>query len=307
MVNSNIRNIRNIITRNKRSEYIFGIVGLLAMLVGITTLFALVGDLIGDGLPRLNWQFITSFPSSQAEEAGIFAAWVGTVSVMIVTALAAIPVGIAAAIYLEEYAQKSWLSDLIEINVTNLAGVPSIIYGLLGLGIFVYGFKLDRSIASAGFTLALLILPVVIVATREALRAIPSSIREAAYACGASKWQMIWDHVLPYATGTILTGIIVALARAIGETAPLIVVGAVTFIASLPPSPITGEFPFISFKWLLDTFTVLPIQMFNWVDRPQEAFQVNAAAAGVVLIAMTLAMNAVAIYLRYRLRKNIKW
>jgi phosphate transport system permease protein len=307
MVNSNIRNIRNIITRNKRSEYIFGIVGLLAMLVGITTLFALVGDLIGDGLPRLNWQFITSFPSSQAEEAGIFAAWVGTVSVMIVTALAAIPVGIAAAIYLEEYAQKSWLSDLIEINVTNLAGVPSIIYGLLGLGIFVYGFKLDRSIVSAGFTLALLILPVVIVATREALRAIPSSIREAAYACGASKWQMIWDHVLPYATGTILTGIIVALARAIGETAPLIVVGAVTFIASLPPSPITGEFPFISFKWLLDTFTVLPIQMFNWVDRPQEAFQVNAAAAGVVLIAMTLAMNAVAIYLRYRLRKNIKW
>jgi phosphate transport system permease protein len=307
MVGSNISNIRNIITRNKRSEYIFGIVGLLAMLVGIITLFALIGDLIGDGLARLNWQFIISFPSSEPEEAGIFAAWVGTVSVMIVTAFAAIPLGIAAAIYLEEYAQKGWLSDLIEINVTNLAGVPSIIYGLLGLGIFVYGLKLDRSIASAGLTLALLILPVVIVATREALRAIPSNIREAAYACGASKWQMIWDHVLPYATGTILTGIIVALARAIGETAPLIVVGAVTFIASLPPSPITGEFPFISFQWLLDTFTVLPIQMFNWVDRPQEAFQVNAAAAGVVLIAMTLAMNAVAIYLRYRLRKNIKW
>jgi phosphate transport system permease protein len=307
MVSSNISNIRNIIARNKRSESIFGIIGLLAMLVGIVTLFALVADLISDGLPRLNWQFITSFPSSQPEEAGIFAAWVGTILVMIVTAFAAIPVGIAAAIYLEEYAQKGWLSDLIEINVTNLAGVPSIIYGLLGLGVFVYGLKLDRSIASAGFTLALLILPVVIVATREALRAIPGSIREAAYACGASKWQMIWDHILPYATGTILTGIIVALARAIGETAPLIVVGAVGFIAFLPPAPITGEFPFISFKWLLDAFTVLPIQMFNWVDRPQEEFQVNAAAAGVVLIAMTLAMNAVAIYLRYRLRKNIKW
>ncbi len=307
MVGSNISNIRNIIARNKRSESIFGIIGLMAMLVGIVTLFALVADLISDGFPRLNWQFITSFPSSQPEEAGIFAAWVGTILVMIVTALAAIPVGIAAAIYLEEYAQKGWLSDLIEINVTNLAGVPSIIYGLLGLGVFVYGLKLDRSIAAAGLTLALLILPVVIVATREALRAIPGSIREAAYACGASKWQTIWDHILPYATGTILTGIIVALARAIGETAPLIVVGAVSFIAFLPPAPITGEFPFISFKWLLDAFTVLPIQMFNWVDRPQEEFQVNAAAAGVVLIAMTLAMNAVAIYLRYRLRKNIKW
>lgn len=307
MAGINILQIRKIITRNKQSEYIFTIIGLLSMLIGIITLLALIFDLISDGLPRLSWQFLTSFPGRKAEEAGILSAWVGTLLVMLVTALTAIPIGIASGIYLEEYAQKNWLSDLIEINVTNLAGVPSIIYGLLALGVFVYGFNLGQSILTAGFTLALLVLPVVIVATREALRAIPNSIREAAYASGASKWQMIWDHVLPYSAGTILTGIIVALARAIGETAPLITIGALTFIAFLPDPPITGQFPYISFSWLLAPFTVLPIQMFDWVSRPQEDFQVNAAAAGVVLIAMTLAMNAVAIYFRYRLRKKIKW
>ncbi len=307
MAGINILQIRKIITRNKQSEYIFTIIGLLSMLIGIITLLALIFDLISDGLPRLSWQFLTSFPGRKAEEAGILSAWVGTLLVMLVTALTAIPIGIASGIYLEEYAQKNWLSDLIEINVTNLAGVPSIIYGLLALGVFVYGFNLGQSILTAGFTLALLVLPVVIVATREALRAIPNSIREAAYASGASKWQMIWDHVLPYSAGTILTGIIVALARAIGETAPLITIGALTFIAFLPDPPIIGQFPYISFSWLLAPFTVLPIQMFDWVSRPQEDFQVNAAAAGVVLIAMTLAMNAVAIYFRYRLRKTIKW
>ncbi len=302
-----MRQIRAIINRNKFSEYIFSIVGLLSMLIGIVTLLALIFDLVSDGAPRLSWEFLTSFPSRRAANAGILSAWVGSLLVMLVTAAAAIPIGIASGIYLEEYAQKNWLADFIEINVTNLAGVPSIIYGLLALGLFVYGFNLGPSVVTAGLTLALLVLPVVIVTTREALRAIPNSIREAAYATGASKWQMIWDHVLPYATGSILTGIIVALARAIGETAPLITIGALTFIAFLPESPIKGEFPFISFSWLSSPFTVIPIQMFDWVSRPQEAFQVNAAAAGIVLIAMTLAMNAVAIYLRYRLRKTIKW
>ncbi|UKO98598.1 phosphate ABC transporter permease PstA [Nostoc sp. UHCC 0870] len=307
MTTLNIRQIRTIINRNKQYEYIFNILGLLSMLVGIVTLLALIFDLFGDGLPRLSWQFITSFPSRKAEEAGILSAWVGTLLVMLVTATVAIPVGIASGIYLEEYARKNWLSDLIEINVTNLAGVPSIIYGLLALGVFVYGLNLGQSVITAGLTLALLVLPVVIVATREALRAIPNSIREAAYAMGATKWQMIWDHILPYSTGTILTGIIVALARAIGETAPLVTIGALTFIAFLPDPPITGQFPYISFAWLLAPFTVLPIQMFDWVSRPQAEFQINAAAAGIVLIALCLTMNAVAVYLRYRLRKKIKW
>ncbi|MBD2355112.1 phosphate ABC transporter permease PstA [Tolypothrix sp. FACHB-123] len=303
----NIRRIRAVINRNRLSEYIFSIVGLVSMLVGIITLFALIFDLFSDGLPRLSWEFFTSFPSRRAANAGILSAWVGTLLVMLVTASAAIPIGIASGIYLEEYARKNWLADFIEINVTNLAGVPSIIYGLLALGLFVYGLNLGSSIVTAGLTLALLVLPVVIVTTRESLRAIPNSIREAAYATGASKWQMIWDHVLPYATGSILTGIIVALARAIGETAPLVTIGALNFIAFLPESPIKSEFPFISFAWLSSAFTVIPIQMFDWVSRPQEAFQANAAAAGIVLITMTLAMNAVAIYFRYRLRKTIKW
>ncbi|MCG6134435.1 MAG: phosphate ABC transporter permease PstA [Nostoc sp. LLA-1] len=307
MMTLNLQKVRQIINRNKRSEYIFGIIGLLSMLIGIITLSALILDLLNDGFPRISWQFLTSFPSRKAEQAGILSAWVGTLLVMLVTASTAIPIGIASGIYLEEYARKNWLSDLIEINVTNLAGVPSIIYGLLALGVFVYGFNLGRSVITAGLTLALLVLPVVIVATREALRAIPNSIREAAHAAGASKWQVIWDHVLPYSTGTILTGIIVALARAIGETAPLISIGALTFIAFLPDPPINSEYPFISFAWLFAPFTVLPIQMFDWVSRPQASFQVNAAAAGIVLIFITLAMNAVAIYIRYRLRNKIKW
>jgi len=228
-------------------------------------------------------------------------------SVMLVTALTAVPLGVAAAVYLEEYAPKNWMTAIIEINVTNLAGVPSIVYGLLALGLFVYKFGFGQSILSAGLTLALLILPVVIVATREALRAVPGSIREAAYALGATRWQMVSGHVLPYSSAGILTGMIIGLSRAIGETAPIITIGALTFIAFLPHSPITGTFPFISFEWLKDPFTVMPIQMFNWTSRPEEAFQLNAAAAGVVLLAMTLAMNGLAIWLRYHIRKKIKW
>ncbi len=307
MADQRVDHIRDLIIRHKRWDYLFAVVGLLSMLVGILTLLALFIQLFIDGLPRFHPDFFTSFPSRRAENAGILSAWVGTVLVMLVTAFAAVPLGIASAVYLEEYARKNWLTAIIEINVTNLAGVPSIVFGLLALGLFVYTFKLGQSIFAAGLTLALLILPVVIVATREAIRAVPGSIREAAYALGATKWQTVRDHVLPYSTGGILTGVIIGLSRAIGETAPLITIGALTFIAFLPQSPFTAEFPFISFKWLLDPFTVMPIQMFNWTSRPEEAFQHNAAAAGVILLLMTLAMNGLAIYLRTRIRSRLKW
>lgn len=307
MADRYLAEMRALIARHKRWDYVFAIVGLLSLLVGILTLLALFVQLFLDGMPRLNAGFLTSFPSRHAEAAGILSAWVGTTLVMLVTAVAAVPLGIAAAIYLEEYAPKHWFTAIIEINVTNLAGVPSIVYGLLALWLFVYQLGLGQSILAAGLTLALLILPVVIVATREAIRAVPGSIREAAYALGATRWQMVSDHVLPYSTAGILTGVIIGLSRAIGETAPIITIGALTFIAFLPHPPYTSDFPFISFEWLKDPFTVMPIQMFNWTSRPEEAFQHNAAAAGVILLAMTLAMNGLAIYLRYRIRKNIKW
>jgi len=294
-------------TRRRRRDAMFAVVGLLATFVGMITLAALMIDLAIDGAGRLSTDFFTAFPSRFAARAGILSAWVGTTLVMVVTALTAVPLGIAAGVYLEEYAAKNWITAIIEINIANLAGVPSIIYGLMALGLFVYQLQLGQSILTAGLTLALLILPIVIVATRESIRAIPNSIREAAYALGATKWRTIRDHVLPYATGGILTGVIIALSRAIGETAPLITIGALTFIAFLPDPPITSEFPFISFDWLMSPFTVMPIQMFNWVSRPQQEFHLNAAATGLVLMVMTLCMNAVAIYFRYRFRKRIKW
>jgi phosphate transport system permease protein len=304
---ADLQAMRATIAQSKFWDKAFTVLGLLSMAVGLVTLATLIFDLFSHGLPRLSWDFFTSFPSRRAEAAGILSAWVGSALVMLVTASVAIPIGIGAGIYLEEYAPKNWFSDLIEINVTNLAGVPSIIYGLLGLGLFKYGLNLGESVLTAGLTLSLLVLPVVIVTTREGIRAIPRIIHEAAYALGATKWQVMWDHILPYSTGTILTGVIVALARAIGETAPLITIGALTYIAYLPDAPISGNFPFISFDWLYSGFTVLPIQMFDWVSRPQEEFQVNAAAAGIVILLMTLLMNGVAIYLRYNLRKKIKW
>jgi len=218
-----------------------------------------------------------------------------------------VPMGVASGIYLEEYAKKGWFADLIEINVANLAGVPSIIYGLLALGLFVYEFGLGQSILTAGLTLSLLMLPIVIVATREAIRAIPVHIREAAYAVGATKWQVTLHHVLQYAMGGVLTGIIIGMARAIGETAPVITIGALTFIAFLPPTPVSDVAPFINFAWLEAGFTVLPIQMFNWISRPEHAFHINAAATGAVIIILTLLMNGIAIKLRYSIRKKIKW
>jgi len=299
--------IRALIRVAKRWDHIFALLGLLAMMVGILTLVALFTEMVIDGLPRLNLDFFTSFPSRRAGQAGILSAWVGSILVMLVTALFAVPVGIAGAIYLEEYAKKNWFTDVIEINIANLAGVPSIVYGLLALGLFVYTFGFGQSILSAGLTLALLILPIVIVATREALRSIPLHIREAAYGCGASQWQVVHDHLLPYSTPGILTGVIIGMARAIGETAPIITIGALTFIAFLPPVPGTGEPAAGLFDWLFSPFTVMPIQIFNWTSRPDPAFHQNAAAASLVLVVMTLGMNAVAIWLRYRLRKKIKW
>jgi phosphate transport system permease protein len=299
--------LRALIRKHKRWDLIFGLVGLLALSVGILTLVALFVDMAVSGVPKLSAEFFTSFPSRRAGQAGILSAWVGSILVMLVTALVAVPLGIAGAVYLEEYARKNWFTDVIEINITNLAGVPSIIYGLLALGLFVYQFELGQSILTAGLTLSLLILPIVIVATRESLRAVPRPIREAAYALGATRWEVTAHHVLPYSMGGILTGMIIGLSRAIGETAPLITIGALSFIAFLPQSPIGGEFPYVSFTWLKDSFTAMPIQMFNWVSRPDPKFQVNAAAAGAILLGMTLLMNGIAIWLRYRFRKRINW
>ena len=299
--------IRRLIAKAKRWDVIFIVLGILALGVGFLTFLALFLDMLIDGWERLRPEFFTQFPSRRAAQAGILSAWIGTTLVMIVTAVVAVPLGVAAGIYLEEYAPKNWVTDVIEINITNLAGVPSIVYGLLALGLFVYAFGLGQSVQTAGLTLALLILPIVIVSTREAIRAIPAMIREGAYAVGATRWQTVKDHIVPYSMPGILTGVIIGLSRAIGETAPIITIGALTFIAFLPPSPVTADFPFLSFEWLQAPFTVMPIQMFNWTSRPDEAFHANAAAAGAILVFMTLTMNGLAIWLRYRLRKNIKW
>jgi phosphate transport system permease protein len=304
----NLDEVRAMIKRHKMNDQIFAIIGLISLMVGLLTLLALFLDLVADGYPKLfSFDFYTNFPSRKAANAGLLSAWVGSILVMLVTFISAVPMGIAAGIYLEEYAPKNWFSDLIEINVTNLAGVPSIVYGLLALGLFVYILDLGQSILTAGLTLGLLILPVVIVATREAIRGIPVAIREAAYAVGATKWQVVYQHVLQYSFGGILTGVIIGMARAIGETAPIITIGALTFIAFLPPTPVTTSPPFINFDWLYSGFTVLPIQMFSWLSRPDANFHINAAATGAVIIVVTLIMNGFAIRMRYRMRKKIKW
>jgi phosphate transport system permease protein len=303
----NIDEVRAMIKRHKLNDTFFAIVGLIALMIGLLALLVLFVDLVMDGYPRFNLEFLSNFPSRRAGQAGLLSAWVGTVLVMIVTFLFAVPMGVAAGVYLEEYAPKNWFSDLIEINVTNLAGVPSIIYGLLALGLFIYGLGLGQSILTAGLTLGLLILPIVIVSTREAIRSIPVAIREAAYAVGATKWQVVFHHVIHYSFGGILTGVIIGMSRAIGETAPIITIGALTFIAFLPPSPISAAPPFLNFEWLMSGFTVLPIQMFSWLSRPDPAFHINAAATGAIIIMVTLLMNGIAIYLRYKIRKNIKW
>ena len=267
------------------------VLGVLITAAALVTLGALLYDVAHDGVGRLSWQFLTSYASRRPEDAGILHALAGSIFVIGLTAVFAVPVGVAAAIYLEEYAKRTRMSRLIEINISNLAGVPSIIYGLLGLGLFVRVMAMGRSVMAGSATLALLVLPMVIISTREALRAVPKSLREGSYALGATKWQTIQYQVLPAALPGTLTGLILALSRAIGETAPLITIGALTYVPFVPDG-----------VW--SPFTALPIQIFNWVSRPQAAFATNAAAAIIVLLVLLLAMNALAIILRDKYQKR---
>jgi phosphate transport system permease protein len=282
------------IRTNRRIDTAFRYTGVACTLFGIVVLAIFLGDIIVQGIGRINWDFLMSLPSRRAHRAGILTAWTGTAWILGLTALIAIPLGICAGIYLEEYGKKNRFAHFIELNIANLAGVPSIIYGLLGLQIFVRTLRMGGSLLAGASTLALLILPIIIVSTREALKAVPGSLREASYGMGATRWQTIWYQVLPAASGGILTGIILALSRAVGETAPLIVIGALAYVPFVAESP-------------LDEFTVLPIQIFNWVSRPQEAFLVNAAAAIIILLALTFVMNGVAVYLRNRWQKKVRW
>lgn len=245
------------------------------------------------GLGWLDWQFMTSFPSRFPERAGIKSAVVGTLYLSILVALISIPVGVSTALYLEEFAGKGRLGKIIEVNIANLAGVPSIVYGILGLAIFVRFFALERSLISGALTMSLLILPTIIIASREAIMAVPQSIRAAAYSLGATKWQTTWHHVLPASFPGIMTGVILSLSRAIGETAPLIMIGALTFVAFLPQGP-------------MDSFTALPIQIYNWVSRPQPEFHELAAAGIIVLLIVLLLMNATAIYIRSKTERRLK-
>jgi len=418
-----MRPIDQTIRRGILVDRAFSIIGWASLIFCLSMLGLLLYSLLSDGASRMSWDFLTSFPSRRAAAAGAKSALVGSLLVMLITACTAIPLGIAAGVYLEEYARKNWFTSLIEVNIANLAAVPSIIYGLMALGLLVYQFHLGQSILTGGITLAFLILPIVIVATREALRAIPQHMREAAFALGASRWQVVRDHLLPYSTGGIATGVIIALSRAVGETAPLVTIGAISYIAFLPPAPfserpwlpatnaqravapevqaaplasgldadvrppragtievrvrptessdltpVTTTLTFdpamsiedlrVAFdgveglsasltpsgnlalaaetgsefslgndtagltmalgldegggrsgplEWAWSPFTVLPIQMFNWLSRPDEAFARNAAAAGLLLIAVTLGMNGAAIVVRARMRRRIKW
>jgi phosphate transport system permease protein len=277
----------------QRVDFLFQIAALTTLVLALSALAALIYDIVADGAPRLNVAFLTNIASRRADEAGVYHALAGSIWVIVLTALLALPIGVASAVYLEEYGSRSRVAHFIEINIANLAAVPSIIYGLLGLGLFVRAMGMGRSVLAGACTLALLALPVVILATREALRTVPGSIREGSYALGATKWQTIWHQVLPMAMPGILTGLILALSRAIGETAPLITIGALTYIPFAPDG-------------IWSPFTVLPIQIFNWVSRPQAEFKVNAAAGILVLLALLLAMNAVAIYLRDRYQRQAR-
>jgi phosphate transport system permease protein len=278
--------------RRRIADTAFEALALAVLCVALGALAVLIADVWIDGASRLSWEFLSSFPSRHPEEAGIRHALAGSIFVIALTGALAVPIGVAAAIYLEEYGTRSFTARIIEINITNLAAVPSIIYGLLGLGLFVRATGMGRSVMAGASTLALLVLPVVILSTREALRAVPKSIREGSYALGATKWQTIWHQVLPVALPGMLTGTILALSRAIGETAPLITIGALTFVAFAPDG-------------IWSPFTVLPIQIFNWVSRPQLEFRTNAAAAILVLLALLLTMNGAAIWLRDRYQKRL--
>lgn len=274
-------------------EKLFVTVALSACGLALIVLLLLVADLIADGAGRLSYSFLTSYASRNADKAGILAPLVGSLYLIVLTALIAFPLGVGAAIHLEEYAQRSRLTRIIELNIANLAGVPSIIYGILGLQLFVRWLHLGRSLLAAALTLALLVLPVIIIVAREAIRQVPQSLRQGSLALGATKWQTVYLQVLPAALPGIMTGCILAFSRALGETAPLVAIGALTYVAYLPDSPLSG-------------FTALPIQAFNWISRPQEAFHRNAAAAILVLLCILLLMNSLAIVVRARGQRKIK-
>jgi len=268
-----------------RLGLILGTIFFLATLFSIIVLVTLIVDILVSGLPWLDWDFLTSYPSRRPQAAGIKSAIVGSLWMMVLTALIAVPVGIASAVYLEEYALRNRFFHLVQVNIANLAGVPSVIYGILGLAFFVRYLSLGRSLLAGALTMGLLILPVIIISTQEALRSVPQGIRESAYALGATRSQVIWSHLLPIAAPGILTGVILSLSRAIGETAPLIMIGALSFVAFLPGS-------------VLDEFTVLPIQIFDWTARPQADFRSLAAGAIIVLMIILMIMNLTAILLR---------
>lgn len=282
----------NNIRKNRIKDQLFKYWGIFCTIIGLVLLAVFIGDILIDGLRRIDWNFITSLPSRKAEKSGIYTALMGSIWILILTTLIAFPLGVAAGIYLEEYAKKNKIAGLLEINISNLAGVPSIIYGLLGLEVFVRIMNLGASVLAGSLTLSLLILPIIIVATREAIKAVPSSIRDASYALGASKWQTVRHQILPASGGGILTGVILALSRAVGETAPLIVVGALAYVPFAPQNP-------------MDEFSVLPIQIFNWISRPQHGFIENAAAAIIILLLITFVMNGIAVYFRNKWQK--KW
>lgn len=280
------------IQRNRWKDQVFKFWGIFCTLIGLVLLVIFIGNIVIDGFSRIDWDFITNLPSRKAENSGIYTALMGSIWILLLTTVIAFPLGVAAGIYLEEYANNNKLAGLLEINISNLAGVPSIIYGLLGLEVFVRIMNLGASVLAGSLTLSLLILPIVIVATREAIKAVPNSIKDASYALGASKWQTIWYQILPASGGGILTGVILALSRAVGETAPLIVIGALAYVPFAPRTP-------------MDEFSVLPIQIFNWISRPQAGFIENAAAAIIILLGITFIMNAIAVYFRNKWQK--KW
>ena len=281
-------------TRAKITDTVFKYTALVFTVFALGILVVLLIDIFSKGMARINWDFFRNLPSRHAEKSGIMTALAGMLSLLFFTVMIALPIGILAGIYLQEYGKKNRLAKFVEINIANLAGVPSVIYGILGLTLFVRILKLGNSLIAGALTLSLLILPIIIVATREAIRAVPDSMREASYGMGATKWQTTSRIVVPSALGGILTGIILAVSRAIGETAPLLVIGALVYVPFIPEGP-------------SDQFTTLPIQVFNWTSRPQAAFIVNAAAGIIVLLVITFLLNGIAIYIRNRWYKKIRY
>jgi phosphate transport system permease protein len=278
--------------REHRREVLFQLIAATMVLFAMAMLTVLLVKILLDGYARLGVSFLTEYASRRPENAGIKAALVGSFYLVLLTAVLAVPIGVGAAIYLEEFARRNWFTRLVEVNITNLAGVPSVIYGLLGLQVFVRTLMMGNSLLAGACTMALLALPVIITAAREGLRAVPRSLREGSLALGATQWQTVRHAVLPVAMPSVLTGIILSMSRVIGETAPLLVVGAFAYIASLPNS-------------VFSPFTVLPVQIYDWISRPQHGFHQNAAAGIIVLLALLFTMNALAIYLRNRLQ--VRW